>query len=46
LFGATEVIAGAGVSKAGRPRLPTRLQQAQHKASAFLTIIRSIQWML
>ena len=25
LFGATEVIAGAGVSKAGRPRLPTRL---------------------
>jgi IS5 family transposase len=25
LFGATEMIAGAGVSKAGRPRLPTRL---------------------
>jgi IS5 family transposase len=25
LFGTTEVIAGAGVSKAGRPRLPTRL---------------------
>ena len=25
LFGATEVIAGAGVSKAGRPRLPTCL---------------------
>ena len=28
LFGATEVIAGAGVSKAGRPRLPTRLMVA------------------
>jgi hypothetical protein len=25
LFGATEVIAGAGISYAGRPRLPTRL---------------------
>jgi IS5 family transposase len=25
LLGATEVIAGAGISKAGRPRLPTRL---------------------
>ncbi|PVE44441.1 IS5/IS1182 family transposase [Limnohabitans planktonicus II-D5] len=28
LFGATEVIAGAGVSNAGRPRLPTRLMVA------------------
>ncbi len=26
LFGATEVMAGAGVSKAGRPRLPTFLR--------------------
>jgi transposase, IS5 family len=28
LFGATEVIAGAGISNAGRPRLPTRLMVA------------------
>lgn len=28
LFGATEMIAGAGASKAGRPRLPTRLMVA------------------
>ena len=28
LFGATEVMAGAGLSKAGRPRLPTRLMVA------------------
>ena len=28
LFGATEVIAGAGVSKAGRPSLPTLLMVA------------------
>lgn len=28
LFGATEVMAGAGVSKAGRPCLPTRLRVA------------------
>ena len=25
MFGATQIVAGAGVSNAGRPRLPTRL---------------------